>query len=74
LKFCLLFALNVTLCNKILQFEEEPNRRQMTKMMVSATGVFMFALKTIFQQQLGLLPLLQVMPALVCMLMNVILM
>jgi hypothetical protein len=50
----------------MLQFKEEPNRSQMTKAMVSAIGASMFAQKTIFQQQLVLPHLLQVMLALVC--------
>lgn len=57
--------LNITFWNNILQFDEEPSKGQMAKMMASVTGVFMFALKTIFQQQLGLLLLLLVMLVLV---------
>jgi hypothetical protein len=50
----------------MLQFEEEPSRKQITKVIASVTGASMFALKIIFQQQLDL-PLLQLaMLVLVC--------
>jgi hypothetical protein len=47
-------ALNITLRNEILQFEDEPSRRKITKVIASITGASMFALKIIFQQQLDL--------------------